>query len=73
MAILEASCAAAAAKRHTIAERLVIDAALAACESAANNDRPQVFYQGNVKFHEAVYAAAQCVPCDSDRGAEAAS
>lgn len=58
MAILEASCAAAAAKRHTLVDGLAIGAALKACETAANDDQPQAFYKASVKLHEAIYTAS---------------
>ncbi|WP_158807031.1 GntR family transcriptional regulator [Beijerinckia sp. L45] len=59
MAVLERACAAAAARRHTLADRSTILKAQEACEAASSVADPKVFYKANVVFHETIYRSSQ--------------
>ncbi len=58
MAILEAACAAMAARRHTAEDRRRLRAAHEACARAATKGSPASFYAANARFHECLYAAS---------------
>jgi DNA-binding GntR family transcriptional regulator len=58
MALLEADCAALAARRCTIADREAMTAAHEACKRAARRKDPRLFYRANEKFHECIYRTA---------------
>ncbi|MDP1673468.1 MAG: GntR family transcriptional regulator [Burkholderiales bacterium] len=58
MALLEADCAALAARRCTIEDRHAITSAHEACKRAAKCKDPRQFYRANEKFHECIYRTA---------------
>lgn len=58
MALMEAGCAAFAARRHTTGDRKAIAAAHEACESAARTNDPEAFHRANARFHESIYVAS---------------
>lgn len=58
MALLEAGCAALAARRHNVYDRKVLAAAHKACTKAARNNDPEAFYIANARFHQCIYAAS---------------
>lgn len=58
MALLEAGCAAFAARRHNTRDRNFIAAAHRACEDAARSTNPEAFYSANARFHQSIYAAS---------------
>ncbi|WP_051231698.1 GntR family transcriptional regulator [Kaistia adipata] len=58
MAILESSCAALAARRHTLEDRQRIADWQARCEDPVNNDDPRAFYDANGGLHDAIYRAS---------------
>ncbi len=61
MSLLEADCAALAARRHTAADRIALSTAHTACQSAAKRNDPAKFYRANRDFHECVYRATHNV------------
>jgi DNA-binding GntR family transcriptional regulator len=58
MAILEAACAALAARRHDVTDRAALHAAQEACRLAAEEEDPEKFYAANAQLHEAIYRAS---------------
>lgn len=58
MAELEASCARLAARRRTDSELIIMERHQDECRRHAYDDEPYIYYQANVKFHEAIYSAS---------------
>ena len=58
MAELEGMAASMAARRHTQDDKLALEAALKACESAAETEDSDAYYYENEEFHRLVYVAA---------------
>ncbi|GMA40478.1 GntR family transcriptional regulator [Mobilicoccus caccae] len=58
MAEFEALCSRLACRRATAEDVTRIDAALAACDAAAEAGDPDRYYHENTAFHHAIYAAA---------------
>ena len=59
MAILEGACAALAARRHDVLDRVAMNAAHEACSRAARQEDPEQFYDANAQLHEAIYRATR--------------
>lgn len=58
MAELEGMAAGLAARRHTNADKLVLEEALKACEAAAATEDADAYYYENEEFHRLVYVAS---------------
>lgn len=58
MAELEALCTRLAARRMTRDNREELEKALEACYEVADPDRPDDYYEANLRFHEAIYAGS---------------
>ena len=59
MAVLEATCAELAARRHTPIDREVMLRAHKKCELAFGRNDPAAFYEANIDLHDAIYKASR--------------
>ncbi|WP_161487384.1 MULTISPECIES: GntR family transcriptional regulator [unclassified Sulfitobacter] len=59
MAELEAACTRLAARRRSESVLARMEAAQAECRARADSTDPHLYYVANVKFHEAIYEAAE--------------